>query len=472
MEKTFVGPQLRQMRRQHGETQAQMARRLGISAAYVNLLEGNQRSLSVKVLMAITEEYGIDWRALVPDRSAGQLPELRAAMRDPIFKGNMPDLPQLRAALDHAPGLVERLMQLYQDHRSLSAQLNHISVSGHAADLLAASWEASIHDFFRHHANHFDGLERAAALLRERIGGTADDFYAAIKRYLRLQHDIQARVLPQEDLPDALRVFDRDRREVLLSEALDHRNRVFQLAHVLGLLEMSNTVADLVSEAIFETAGDPETGRARLSVELTNYFAAALLMPYGDVLREVRQTRYDLDRVASSFGVSFEQLCHRLTTLQREGAAGIPFFFLRLDRAGNVTKRLNATGANLGEQGGGCPAWGIHDAFRAPGLTHAHFAEMPDGARFLTLARTVDRPSLEGRRHDRRMVVVLACDAAYARQIAYADHYAVDEASLYTPVGLACALCPRQACPERAHEPLHLRLRLDADRRGGTRYES
>ena len=468
MQKTFVGPQLRQLRRDQGETQAQMAQRLGISAAYVNLLESNQRSLSVQVLVTLTEEYGIDWRELLGNREETRIPDLRAAMRDPVFTDDAPDLQELRSAVDHAPRLVARFLQIYQAHRKMAERINLLTGTAQIDQLLAASPETAIHDFFRDHENHFHDLEQAADDLRQKIGGASDDMYASLKRYLRVEHGIDARVVRLSDMPDTLREFQRDKGEVFLSEALDHPNRVFQLAYVTGLLVCPDLVTRRVEKAAFE---DNDT-RARLAVELTNYFAAALLMPYDAVHELAEVTQYDIDRIAAAFCVTYEQVSHRLTTLQRDGKRGVPFFFLRVDRAGNISKRFNATAITLAEQGGSCPVWDIHGAVRTPGLIVPQFVELPEGERFFTISRTTDRPVFSRRTQDRRLVVALGCDASHAGRVGYAGGYDATDRSLFMPIGISCHLCPRQACSQRAHQPLNVRLRIDANRRGRTRYES
>ena len=468
MQKTFVGPQLRQLRRSRGETQAQMAARLGISAAYVNLLEGNQRSLTVPVLVALTEAYGVDWRDLLGSRDEMKIPDLRAAMRDPVFSGEPPDLQELRAALDHAPKVVERFLQLYQSQRTLTDRLNRLSDSGQAGGLLSITPETAIHDFFRDHENHFEDLERAAETCRSQIGGASDDLYASLKRHLRVEYNIRAEVVGFDQMPDALRDFRRDTGEVLLSEALDHPNRVFQLAHVLGLLVAEESVARLVTSSAIED----EDGRARLSVELMNYFAGAFLMPFDHIQTQAEATRYDIDRLAAAFCVTFEQVCHRLTTLKRPGASGVPFFFLRVDRAGNVSKRFNTTPFVLAEQGGSCPVWDIHGAFRTPGVFIPQFVSLPDGAQFFTFSRTPDRPVFNRQTQDRRLVVALGCEISQAERVGYADRFNMTDPGIFVPIGISCHSCPRQACSQRAHQPLNVRLRIDADRRGSTRYES
>ena len=468
MSKTLIGPKLRQLRRLHNHTQAEMAKRLGISAAYVNLLENNQRSLSVQVLMALSETYGVDAKSLVQNSEVTQLNELRTAVRDPVFTGDPPDLQELRAALDHAPRLVDRFLELHRDYRTLADHLQRSVTSGESGEVLRAAPEREIYEFFRSRQNHFPTLEEMAALCRERLGGTQDDMYAMLKRHLRVAHGIQCELCRLSDMPDALMQFDEDTAQVHLSEALDQSNRNFQLAHVVAQVEAREVVRELVVGAGLRS----DTGRKRLEVELLNYVAAAIQMPYQPFLDLARLTGYDLNRLSAAFGVSFEQVCHRLTTLQDPVERGIPFFFLRIDRAGNVTKRFNATGAQLADQGGGCPVWNVNGAFQQPSVIQPQFVELPDGTRYFTVSRTSDRPVFSRTTQDRRLVVALGCDARHAEEITYARSLNAKDPALYAQIGMNCHTCPRQKCAQRAHQPLHMTLKVDSHRRGQTRYES
>jgi predicted transcriptional regulator/DNA-binding XRE family transcriptional regulator len=468
MSKTLVGPQLRALRRQHKQTQAEMAARLGISPAYVNLLENNQRSLSVQVLVALIDAYDIDMREVVNDDATKRLSELRSAMKDPIFEGEAPDLPELRAALDHAPGLVDRFLELYTDHRMTLERVMRMGSSGVLPDLVTASPETVIHDFFRDHRNHFPTLEEAAERVRRTMTGGADDIYAQIKQRLQRQHRIDVTLARIQDMPGALREFDEETRHVRLSEALDYPNRMFQLAHMLALVEFPEILDQLVTGSPLKDL----SALARCRVELANYFAAALLMPYDDVFELAQITKYDVDRIAAAFSVSFEQVCHRLTTLQREGAQGVPFFFLRIDKAGNVSKRFNSTSFNLAEYGGACPVWNIHSTFRSPGTILPQFVELPDRDRYFTISRTSERPVFGRGMQDRQLSVALGCPIEHASRIGYAAPFNMDQRDLFAEIGINCHLCPRQACSQRAHQPLHMQLPINANRRGNTRYES
>lgn len=468
MGKTLIGPRLRQLRREHKQTQAEMARALGVSTAYVNLLENNQRSLSVQMLMALSDAYGVDWRDLIKDESSTLLADLRNAMQDPIFGNAPPDLQELRAAIDHAPRLVGHFLQLYHSHRTALEKMMQLGSERMPDGLLASAPETIIHDFFRDHANYFAELEESAEKLRGAEPCEVDDIYTVLKARLHRVHGIEVRTAPVEEMSQALRIYDEADCVVHLSEALDHQNRVFQLAHVLCLVELPKVLERLTAGSAIKS----ETGVARCHAELANYFAAAFLMPYEPFHAAAECTNYDVDRLAAAFGVSFEQVCHRLTTLQREGARGVPFFFLRVDKAGNVTKRFNATSFHIAEYGGACPVWNIHTSFRTPGVIVPQFVELPDGERFFTISRTTERPVFSRDTQDRRLALSLGCELKHAHRIAYAAPFNTQDAQLFSPIGINCHLCPRQACSQRAHQPLFIELPIDTKRRGNTRYES
>jgi hypothetical protein len=463
MQKTFIGPHLRRLRLDRGETQGQMAKALGISASYVNLLENNERSVSVQVLLRLFEAYGVDWREIAEEDGASQLADLRAALQDPIFAEARPDLPQLRAALVHAPDLAGAFLRLHRAWAAANDQL--LARAEGDAVAVAATPEAAVHSVFRRHRNHFRDLEEAA----ERFWPSAverDEVYVALKARLRDRMGIAVRLVRVEDLPDTLRQYDEGRREILLSEALDHTNRTFQLAHMCGLLEQRDLLDGLVARSGISDA----RGVARLRVELANYFAAAVLMPYAAFLAEARATKYDLDHIATRFGVSFEQACHRATTLQREGAQGVPFFFLRIDKGGNVTKRFNATDFHLAEYGGACPRLDVHTSFRTPGRIVPQFVEMPDKSQYFVFSRTVDRPTWIRHAQDNRLAVAMGCTIEHAARIGYAEGFSVPAARM-VPIGINCRICPRANCDQRAHQAVVLTRPVDEHRRGATRFD-
>ncbi|WP_431299691.1 helix-turn-helix domain-containing protein [Tabrizicola sp. BL-A-41-H6] len=463
MQKTFIGPHLRRLRLDRNETQGAMARALGISPSYVNLLENNERSVSVQVLLKLFEAYGVDWREIAEEDGSGQLADLRASLQDPLFADARPDLTQLRAALVHAPDLAAAFLRLHRSWQAATDQL--LSLGEGDVRAINATPETAVHNVFRRQRNHFRDLEDAAeAFWTSPI--ERDEVYVALKRRLRDGLGISVRLARVEDLPGTLRQYDEARREILLSEALDHTNRTFQLVHMCGLLEQRDLLDTLIARA---GIADPR-GVARLRVELANYFAAAVLMPYDAFLAEARATKYDLDHIATRFGVSFEQACHRATTLQREGAQGVPFFFMRIDKGGNVTKRFNATDFHLAEYGGACPRLDVHTSFRTPGKIVPQFVEMPDKSQYFVFSRTVDRPTWIRHAQDNRLAVAMGCTIDHAAEIGYAEAFSVAGARM-VPIGINCRICPRANCDQRAHQATILTQPVDEKRRGATRFD-
>ncbi len=467
--KIFIGPHLRRLRLDNAQTQAEMASALGISTSYVNLLENNERSVSVSVLLRLFEVYGVDWREISEGKGSTLLSDLRAVIQDPLFEADRPDQAQLRAAQVHSPDLATAFLRLHRAYQAATDQLLSLpgAVPGERGPVVAASPESAVHNYFRSNRNYFNQLETAAEAFWSGRKIDTDEIYSLLKRRLHGGLGISVQVVPATELPYTLRRYDEDRREILLSEALDHPNRVFQLAHVAGLLEQRPLFDDMLARS---GIGDPR-GQARCRIELANYFAAAVLMPYKQFLGEAKRSKYDIDHLATRFGVSFEQASHRVTTLQREGAQGVPFFFLRIDKAGNVTKRFNSTGFHLAEHGGACPRLDVHTSFRTPGRIVTQFVEMPDASQYFVFSRTVDRPTFARHNQDVRLAVAVGCPVEHVSEIGYAEGYAPKDARM-TPIGINCRICPRGNCDQRAHQAAILSQPVDEHRRGATRYES
>lgn len=452
-----------------------MAKSVGVSTAYINLLENNQRSLSVKVLMSIADAYGVDWRDLLQDGSDRLLADLNSAIQDPLFNTGQPDIQELRLAVDHAPKLVENFLHLYRSHTNVIQRVMQTGDQFTDSALLSSP-EAIVHDYFRDHSNYFDVLEDYAEQLRNENPCEPDDVYYQLKTRLHNRHSIKVSTAPIEQMGRSLRIYDKEGCKIILSEALDFPNRTFQLAHMLGLIECNSQIESLTASfASTDTTSvdDPiQAGKVRCQVELANYFAAAYLLPYSQFKSAAESLAYDINRLCKTFGVSFEQVCHRLTTLQRKGDRGIPFFFIRVDRAGNVTKRFNASSITIAEYGGACPVWDLHASFSNPGTILPQFVELPDGKRFFTISRTADRPAYSRDSQARRQALSLGCELSHVASIGYANPFNQTDEQLYAKIGINCRICPRQSCSQRAHNPLGVELSVDPSRRGDTRLES
>ncbi len=450
----LAGRALRRLRKREGLTQATMAAVLGISPSYLNLIERNQRPLSARVLVQVIERFDFDPRSLREDEAIGGIDGLARRLADERFADLGIDREEIAEFLATAPQVAAAFARLYDR-------------SGHDLGGLNDSLVASRREIERWR-NHFADLDHAAEQLADELRLSHGDLGAALAERLRDKHQLTVRILPLEVMPDALRRLDLHARQLQLSEMLDRSSRNFQIAAQLVSLEQREAISKLVAGAQLEDVA----ARQLFERHLTAYFAAALLMPYGRFLRACEQTGYDFTILQRRFGVSFEQLAHRLTTLQRVGQRGLPFFMARMDRAGQFSKRFSgASGATLLESEATCPLWVVHQAFERRGelCLQAVTVEGADAgpAHWLTMARTVDAI---GASDDARFVIVLGVEARFASQLACAKGISTEPA-MAQPIGLGCARCYRAGCRQRSLPPRGAPLRVDRVAGGVTPFE-
>ena len=342
-EKVFVGPKLRELRHGRNLTQAEMAAELGVSASYINLIERNQRPASLKFLINLSDTFGLNWRELFNNEIGIAISDLRQITKDPAFGEKSADIEELRSALESAPNLIKGLVNIYNAYRSYGEKLaeqNDFISSSSRSEL---GTEQSVHDFFRVNNNYFDDIEMAAEEIRQQAIPNRDELYSALRNYISNKLSIKVHKVRDEVLGSSVRYYNRDKRELFLSDRLDHQNQIFQLAHVIALVGYG----DVLNAQLPSSVLNHGNSAARYRIELANYFAAAVIMPYDEFHLEAQNAKYDIERLAAFFAVSYEQVCHRMTTLQKPGNRGIPFFFLRIDRGGNVSKRFNVTPIQL-----------------------------------------------------------------------------------------------------------------------------
>lgn len=464
--KIFIGPKLRRLRREKNATQAEIAKSLGISTSYVNLLENNERSISAAVLLRLLETYGVDWRDIADEKNTTVVADLRAALQDPLFEQTRPDIGQLRAAITHCPDFADSFLRLHSAHQSLADHLLSVTGEQLPSKVTSASPEASVHAFFRSRNNYFEVLEAQTDKYFGDEEPPADEMYSWVKKRLQTKLGLHISLAPVAELQHSMRLYDAKNKRIILSEALDYPNRIFQLLHVGCLIEQKDVLDDLVDQSDIVD----ERGRARCRVELANYYAASIIMPYERFLDEAVSSKYDFDHLATRFGVSFEQACHRAATLQRPGRTGVPLFFFRIDRAGNVSKRLNATDFQLAEYGGACPRLQVHNSFRTPGQITSQLVEMPDKSRYLIFARTVDRPIATRYNQNNRLAIAIGCDVDHADAIGYTEELSLGSARA-TEIGINCRICPRSNCEQRAQPGLTISAQFDTNYRGATRHD-
>ncbi|MGH7009416.1 MAG: helix-turn-helix domain-containing protein [Caulobacteraceae bacterium] len=457
--KLFLGMRLKRLRRELALTQTRMAEDLGISPSYLNHLERNQRPLTAQFLLRLAQTYDIDIRSLSAEDDAAGARDLAEVLADPIFRDLAVPRHELDEVAQNAPGVADAMIRIYRawdERRRLGAAgaLERGEEEGGGASALTPSiW---VRDFIQSQRNYFPDLEEFAESLARELGAEAQGFAAAGRERLASRHGIQVRVVPTDVLPDSVRRYDHHRRRLLISELLGAPGRAFAIAYQLALAEREADIAALVARA--QPPGAPTS--QLLKVSLANYLAAASMMPYEPFRTLCESVGHDIELVRTRFGASFEQVSQRLTTLSRPTARGIPFFMIRVDSAGNISKRFAGGAFPFSRFGGTCPRWNIHSAFRTPGRILTQIIETPDGARYFTLARTVWRIASAWAQEDSELAIGLGCELKYAGRLVYARGLDLSNPQV-TRIGPACRGCERPACPQRAAEPVSGVLTVD-----------
>jgi hypothetical protein len=443
--KLYLGGRVRRLRRELGLNQSAMATEIGISPSYLNHLERNQRPVTAQVLLRLAEIYNVDLRTFAADGPDGTgVDQLAEIFADPMFADLGIPRYELLEVADNAPSVADAVSRLYA---ALVERRQH--PAGAAPDetslITPESW---VRDYIQAQRNHFPEIEEAAETLSGAFGD-AGNLFESLRRRLKDGFGVEARVVPPELLDFSSQAYDLHRKRLMLSALLRPESRTFGAAYQLALFELGPMLKRLV-----EGAAAPDAPTARLlSMSLANYAAGAIMMPYGRFLAAAEKQRYGVDRLCGEFGASVEQVSHRFTTLGRTGARGIPFFMLRVDAAGNISKRFAGESFPFSRFGGTCPRWNLHAAFQTPGRVATQIVETPDGERFFTISRTVERAVRLDPRESSQLAIGLGCDVKYAPRILYADGQDLAK-PLVTPIGPACAICPRIHCPQRAAAPV------------------
>lgn len=464
--KVFAGARLRALRQQHKLTQAELAGRLDISASYVNQIESNQRPLTAAVMLALSDRFNLDLASLATDASDRLAVDLREALADPVFGDTPPSGQELKTMALNAPDTARAMLQLYEAYRKTNERLAGMDAAlarDPQANVQTAYEE--VRDFFHYADNYIDGLDRAAETLAGELGEFGPDRLKRLIDYCAEVHNIRV-LLSAPAGGDRMIEFDRGKRDLWINAHLDPASQFFRIAAILGGLEQSTLLDQLLDAANFKAL----EARAIARMGLTNYYAGALHMPYGAFLKAAEAYRYDIDDLARVFGASLEQVAHRLSTMQRPRDRGVPFFFARVDAAGTITKRHSATALQFARFGGACPLWNVHRAFENRGEIIRQLAETPDGNRYLCLAWAGEKRLGGFRGTVRRYAYALGCEVGHAGRLVYADDLDLDRAP-FDPIGVSCRICERRNCPQRAVPPLAAGISVPQDRRSVVPYE-
>ncbi|WP_299769423.1 short-chain fatty acyl-CoA regulator family protein [uncultured Tateyamaria sp.] len=455
--KLYAGAKLREVRTRVGLTQKDFAAKLGVSLPYLNQMENNNRPVSTTVLLNLAQEFGLDVTELSSGDGERLVSDMREALADPVFSGDMPPVADLRLAASNAPALAHAFLDLHRAYRQTHERLASLDEALGREDARArpSPWE-EVRDFFHYCDNYIDAVDRAAEHFATAEGTDQSIRQTAVAALAHIGADVTF------DDTDTLRHYDTDSKTLTISNRANQESQTFQMLLQVALLQQDKLLEATLDLARFQT----DEARSIAKIGLANYFAGAALMPYTRFLQAAQDTRHDLEQLATRFGASIEQVCHRLSTLQRPGAKGVPFFFVRVDQAGTITKRHSATRLQFARFGGACPLWNVHRAFEQPGHFLRQLAETPDGVRYISLARDVSKTGGRFGAPTRRYAIALGCEVKHAGQLVYADGMDITRTEAFEPIGISCRICERKTCHQRSVPPLERQLSVDPDTRG------
>jgi len=497
-----MGRRVRRLRQDLGLSQTEMARRLGMSASYLNLIEHEQRPLTLKVLMKLGETFKIDLNAFSTRNEDGQLAELNEIIADPLFRDRALGEQDLGDLVEAAPAMAAAVVDLYRGYRRaiddaerLREDLDGREVAaGLAYDVRTLlTTIRSFSEILRDNPDLDSGQRRrfldiliedskrllpligslvdggatdgepppaptgeAIDILQARMGYIAELEEAAegLRRTLGIAsaHDAQPLI---ESLTRAhgVRVqfvsgrggaaYGQEQRRLAIPEMLSPQGRAVALADCL---------VRLACRPVVDRCLDPKLATTPAFDELIDYLTNALFMPYEAFLAAAKEFRYDVESLGRRFAVSHARVCRRLATLQRPGARGIPFHLVEVDIAGNVFRRFSASGIRIARFAGVCPLWNVHRAFLTPGAIRTQLSRLPDGTSYLSVARTVESEAPPSR--DARLTAVeIGCEISFAGELVYADGLDLGNREVAVPVGMTCRLCERADCAARVQPP-------------------
>lgn len=453
-QRIFAGAQLRALRERRGLMQAELAQQLAISPSYLSQLEHDDRPLTPRLVERVARLFPLEWQDFPGDDAEQLSLLLREAVADPIF--DAPLAPEMIDRLaQQQPLFVRRFVELHGAFRRANQRLEMIdeAISVETDESARLPWE-EVRDWFHLSNNYVDSIDRAAEQLGAAMAGSDGvPGTEALLRHLTHTHGIAVDLRPAE----SLRSFDEGQQVLQIDSSQPAASVRFQLAYHVAATSLGDVIREIVAGARLRSA----VSRELLTVGLGNYAAGAVLMPYGHFRRSAREFRHDVDRLALLYQTSFEQTCHRLSTMQREGERGLPIFFCRVDMAGNITKRHSATRFQFARFGGACPLWIVHEAAAIPDRILVQLAETPDGLRYVSIAKGLVKASGRFDRNPRRYAVALGCEVQHAGDFIYADGLDLASGRAVTPIGVSCRICPRPDCEQRAYPPSGQTIAVD-----------
>ncbi len=468
-----LGSKVRKLRMERGLTQVEMAAQLGISASYLNLIEHNQRPLTVPLLLKLGQLFEINLQDFAEGDQAHLMADLTEVFGDVIFEGHEVKPSDLQDLVVSSAVLARATVALYRAYRQAQDDASTMADRLSDGGVLAGTGNShlpteEVTDFLQERSNFFSEIEEAGQELLGEAGSSGVDLHRFLVRHLEEKLDVEVCSVAAESGSGAVRRFDPDAGKLYLSRILPTHSLLFQLAHQIGLLTL-RPVFDKIMKAATLSTDDSD---ALCRVALANYFAGVIMMPYDTFLEAAKEVRYDVELLEQRFGASFEQVCHRLTNLNDPSNKGVPFHLVRVDMAGNISKRFNGSGIRFARYGGACPRWNVHEAFLTPGMIRVQISREPEGRTYFCIARTVRKAGGGYHVPQSRFAIGLGCELNHAREMVYSDSVHVGNPEVIVPIGPGCRLCERLDCRQRAFPPIRHRANVDENVRGLSAYVS
>ena len=466
-----IGPKIKAFRRQIGMQANKLAEELGISPSYLNLIEKGKRKIDGDLLINVCEKLRIELSDLTSKTDLNLENNISELLSDELFEDLDILGPEVKDLVSTNPKIEKALIKLgdnfkQKDHEIVNKVEN---ISGKIIDSRKAAFPGEvISDFLQENKNFFPKLENFANIIFEKVKQNNRTRYIALCDFLKDEYKITVKdIIPEEGKPFS-KIYKAKTKELFLSDYLSIETKKLYAAAQITQEGASKEIDEYLSTFVFPSKEAKKLTR----VALLNYCGAAILMPYKLFHKECKELKYDLELLQNTFATSFEQVAHRVTCLQDPNLPGIPFHFLRVDVAGNISKRFSLSGIEIPRYGGACPRWNVYSAFSRPGVIQAAVSKMTNGEKYVCIAKTVEKGVGRYGQKKSMLSIGLGCEAKYAKDFVYTENLDLNDKKSELPIGVSCRTCDRLDCSQRAFPPLHKKFDIDINSRGVSVYVS
>ena len=464
-----IGPKIKAFRRQLGIQANKLSDRLGISPSYLNLIENGKRKIDGDLLLKVCEELKIELSDLTNKSELNLISNLSELLGDELFEDLDILGPEVNDLVNTNPKIARALIKLGDNYKQKGQEIvsKVENISGKIIDGRKASFPGEVvSDFLQENKNYFANLEKFAEEIFNRIQINNRATYMALCDFLKTEYGVKViDLLPEDDKPFSKKYL-KNQKELHLSDYVALETKKLYASAQIAQEGAMTIIENYLSEFKFPS----EESKKLTKVALLNYCGAAILMPYKLFHKECIKQKYDLELLQNTFACTFEQIAHRVTCLQDPKLPGIPFHFLRVDVAGNISKRFSLSGIEIPRYGGACPRWNVYSAFSRPGVIQAAVSKMSNGEKYVCIARTVEKGVGRYGKKKSILSIGLGCQAKYAKDFVYTENLDLNDKKTEIPIGVSCRTCDRLDCSQRAFPPLHKKFDVDINSRGVSVY--